>query len=77
MSVIEEYFIDTGANSRPVPILSLAGTSRAHCKEIMALAFRSLLWIIVLLAPGGFLLLPILALHQVKSSRVSNTANEH
>jgi hypothetical protein len=43
----------------------------------MALAFRALLWIIVLLAPGGVLLLPILALHQVKSSRVSNTANKH
>ncbi len=43
----------------------------------MALAARTVLWIIVLLAPGGLLLLPFLAMNQFKNAEKSDTADVH
>lgn len=43
----------------------------------MALLVRALLWTIVVLAPGGLLLLPFLAVHQLGKSQKSSRTNEH
>lgn len=43
----------------------------------MALALRTVLWFVVLLAPGGLLLLPFLALNETKNARKSDTADVH
>lgn len=43
----------------------------------MALLVRALLWTIVVLAPGGLLLLPFLALHQFGKSQKPSRTTEH
>ena len=77
MSASVEYCNDTGAIFWRTTILMSAGTFRAYSKEIMALALRALLLIIVLVAPGGLLLLPLLAIHPFKRSRGVDAANAH
>ena len=77
MSDSLEYCTEAGAISWWATMLMLAGTFRANSKEIMALALRALLLIIVLVAPGGLLLLPILAIHPFKSSRGADATNAH
>jgi len=42
------------------------GTRAAHECVVMAGAFRVLLWALVLLAPGGILLAPVLAAHELR-----------
>jgi hypothetical protein len=49
----------------------------ADSEDIMALAVRMVLWFVVLLAPGGLLLLPFLALHEFKPNQKSDTADAH
>jgi hypothetical protein len=58
-----------------VPIHARAGTICALGEVIMVLAFRSVLWAIVLLAPGGVLLLPLLAIRQFKKSPRTDAAS--
>jgi hypothetical protein len=46
-------------------------------RNTMALLVRALLWTIVVLAPGGLLLLPFLAMHHLGKSQKSASRNEH
>jgi hypothetical protein len=41
----------------------------------MAAAFRILLWALVLIAPGGILLAPLLAAHELRRRNRANAAN--
>jgi len=77
MSALEEYSVEPAANFLQGPILRGAGTHSASSEDIMALALRVALWIVVLLAPGGLLLLPFLALNELKGSHKSDTAGAH
>lgn len=43
----------------------------------MALLVRALLWTIVILVPGGLLLLPFLAMQHLGKSQKSSPTNEH
>lgn len=77
VSVLAEYSAAGGAVFPPSPILRFAGTRCAVSEDIMALALRTVLWFVVLLAPGGLLLLPFLALNEIKNARKSDTADVH
>lgn len=50
---------------------------RAVGEDIMALLVRALLWTVVILAPGGLLLLPFVAVHQFNKSPKPRRANGH
>ena len=50
---------------------------RALSEDIMAPALRVVLWFIVLLAPGGLLLLPFLALHRFKDTQKAESVGAH
>jgi hypothetical protein len=52
-----------------------AGTFCALFEVIMFVALRSVLWIIAIVAPGGVLLLPLLAIRQLKRSRTTDAAS--
>ncbi|HKO48029.1 MAG TPA: hypothetical protein VJV79_09915 [Polyangiaceae bacterium] len=41
----------------------------------MATAFRILLWVLVLIAPGGILLAPLLAAHELRRRSANRASN--
>jgi hypothetical protein len=49
-----------------------------HLSEfVMALVVRALLWSVVILAPGGLILLPFLALRSMRKQRHDSSAPAH
>lgn len=74
MSLIKEFSTEAGATSTRGLILVEAGTSRAASEEIMAQLVRVVLWSIVVVAPGGLLLLPFLAVHQFSKNQKSSSS---
>ncbi len=77
MSVSTKISTISGAISRPSSILREAGTPRAVSQDIMAWLVRAIVVGIVVVAPGGLLLLPFLAVHVLKKSDKTDAANAH
>jgi hypothetical protein len=58
------------------PLYKVArGLHRSRQEEVMATVLRVLLWALVLLAPGGLLLAPVLAAHELRRRARANPSN--
>jgi hypothetical protein len=52
-----------------------AGCTYETKRKLMAAVMRVLLWALVLLAPGGLLLAPVLAAHELRRRSRANSSN--
>lgn len=77
MSAPAENCTKADAVFEPGPMDWGAGMRCATSWDIMTLVGRAILLGIVILAPGGLLLLPLLAAHQWKKTQKSNLAHAH